>query len=431
VSHVEASRFDAATVYATFDGHAMGDMATYAYRSRDGGATWERLGTDGVEGFAHVIKEDLERADLLFLGTELGLYISIDGGATWARYETDFPPVPVRDLAIHPREHDLVIATHGRGIWILDDITPLRALTPEVLAEELAVLPTRPAVMTAAGGIQSFPGNDEFVGENPPEAASIVYYQSRRHVFGDMRVEILDAEGEVLTTLPAGKLRGMNRVDWPMRLPPPKMPAATSLVPVFQGPTVGEGTHRFRIVKGSKTFEGEVTLVPDPRADYTAEDRRLQQQTALDVYRMLEGLTYLVEAAVDLRDQARVHGDSTRGGTARRLQEYADELEEFRAGLVSTSEAGQLSGEEKLREDLGNLFGGINGYAGRPTASELRRLEVLRGRLDDAVSEFGDLTSDDRLASLNRSLERANRSALTLMSEPEWRRRAEAAGGSR
>ncbi|MDH4351262.1 MAG: glycosyl hydrolase, partial [Gemmatimonadota bacterium] len=367
--------------------------------------------------------------DLLFLGTEMGLFISIDGGGAWARYETEFPKVAVRDLAIHPREQDLLIATHGRGIWILDDITPLRSLTAAALGAELVILPTRPAVMTVGSGVQAFPGNDEFVGRNPPEAASIVYYQSRRHVFGDMRVEILDADGGVLTTLAAGKLRGMNRVDWPMRLPMPKMPAATTLVPVFQGPMVEEGEHRFRIVKGPKTYEGTVTLVPDPRADYSAEDRRLQQRTALELYRMLERLTYVVDAATDLRDQTRRAADSTRGGTARRLGQLADSLEAFRGSLVATSEGGQLSGDEKLREHLGSLFGSVNGFAGKPTASELARLEILRGRLDGAFSRFGGLTGDQQLGPLNRSLQQAGHAPLELLSEEQWRSRAVGGAG--
>jgi photosystem II stability/assembly factor-like uncharacterized protein len=429
VSHVEASRFDAATVYATFDAHWIGDMATYAYRSRDYGATWERLGPEHLEGYAHVIREDLENRNLLFLGTELGLFISIDGGANWARYETDFPKVAVRDVSIQPREQDLLIATHGRGIWILDDLTPLRALRPAMLDSELVVLPTRPAVMTVGSVIQAFPGNDEFVGANPPEAASIVYYQRRRHVFGDMRVEILGDSGQVITTLPAGKLRGMNRVDWPMHLPMPKMPASTNLAPVFQGPMVEEGTYRYRIVKGPKTYEGTVTLVPDPRADHPAEDRQSQQRTALELYHMLERLTYVVDAAVDLRDQARLAADSTRGGTQRNLRRLADSLEAFRTSLVATSEAGQLSGDEKLREHLGSLFGSVNGYAGRPTGSELKRLGVLRDQLNAAVSRFGRLSGDDQLAPLNRSLERAGRSPLKVLTEEEWRHRSESGEG--
>src|SRR3989454_1123866 len=149
VSSIDAGHFDEGTVYATFDLHMFGDPRPYPYRSGDYGKTWSALvAPDGpVRGYAHVIKEDLANPDLLFLGTELGLWVSLDGGKQWAHYKGgDLPAVAVRDLAIHPRDHDLVIATHGRGIWIVDDITPLRALTPATLATNAVFLKARPIV---------------------------------------------------------------------------------------------------------------------------------------------------------------------------------------------------------------------------------------------------------------------------------------------
>src|SRR5207245_11798524 len=139
VSSLEAGHFDDGTVYATFDLHTFGDMRPYLYRSADFGKTWWALVAPDspVKGYAHVVKEDLVNKDLLFLGTELGLWVSVDGGQQWAHYKgNDLPNVAVRDLAIHPRDNDLVIATHGRGIWIVDDITPLRALTSATLARK-------------------------------------------------------------------------------------------------------------------------------------------------------------------------------------------------------------------------------------------------------------------------------------------------------
>src|SRR5258708_132305 len=130
-------------------------MRPYAYKSTDFGATWTPVVAPDspVRGYAHVIKEDLVNPNLLFLGTELGLWVSVDGGKQWAHYKGgDLPAVAVRDLAIHPRDHDLVIGTHGRGIWIVDDISPLRALTPEGLASPVAFLPDRATAQRLQSG---------------------------------------------------------------------------------------------------------------------------------------------------------------------------------------------------------------------------------------------------------------------------------------
>jgi len=420
VSHVEASRHDEATAYVTFDGHRTGDMTTYVYRTRDYGRTWESLVSDAIEGYAHVIKEDLENPSLLFLGTEFGLYISLDGGQSWAHFTYEFPRVAVHDLAIHPREHDLIIGTHGRGIWILDDVTPLRSLSSEVLDADVALLPTRPNVQYIGGGMSWFSGTDEFIGRNPSTAAAIVYYQKRRHIFGDLKVEIYDSDGALIRTIPGGKLRGINRVDWPMRLPPPKVPPASSLIMAFEGPSVPEGTYTYKLIKGKDTYEGRIELVPDPRSPHSKEDRQLQQRTALEIYDKLERLTYVVESIDDVVEQARARAEESSDGTAKRLNEYADELEDYKATVVSVSEEGMFGGDEKLREDLGALYGAVNGYAGRPTDSELRRMEILGRQLDEAEQTFARLTAESELGKYNSRLEKEGLEPLKLKTREEW-----------
>src|SRR5438045_8336888 len=186
-------------------------MKAYAYKTTDFGRTWTALvASDApVRGYAHVIREDLVNRDLLFLGTEMGLWISLDGGRQWAQYKGgDLPNVAVRDLAIHPRDKDLVIATHGRGIWIIDDITPLRALTPANLAKEAAFVEARPTfqIIPAGGGWVN--GDAVLVGDNPTDEAVITYYQQKRHIFGDLKIEIIDATGKVLSIVPSSKRRG-------------------------------------------------------------------------------------------------------------------------------------------------------------------------------------------------------------------------------
>lgn len=427
VSHVEASRHEQGTVYATFDGHRTGDMKTYVYRTADFGETWVSLVTDELEGYAHVIREDLENPELLFVGTEFGLFLSVDGGRHWARFEGNLPEVAVRDLAIHPREHDLIIATHGRGIYILDDITPLRHLTQGILDSDVAMLPSRPAVMVIPAAVQNVSGDDEFVGRNPAQGASIIYYLKRRHMFGDLLVEIYDADGNLMATPPGGKRRGLNRVVWPMRLKGPKVPPATSLVSqrgAFRGPRVPEGTYVVKLVKGDDTYETEVTLVPDPRSTSSEEDRALQDRTVMRLYRMLGRLTYVVEAAMDLRDQAGTRAEALgrRGRLTTRINQYAERLDTFRRELVSTSEAGFLSGEERLREKLVSLYGAVNGYEGRPTDSQRGRMELLEGELVKAEQEFSSLTGGE-FKSLNTQLEGRRQEPLKLLSKEEWERR--------
>ena len=195
VSTIEASHFDPATAYATFDGHATGDMKTYVYQTKDYGKTWTSLSTAELSGYAHVVREDLVNANLLFVGTEFGLFISIDGGAHWAQFKGSLPNVAVRDIAIQPRESDLILATHGRGIYILDDLTPIRALTPEILAKDLVMLPSRPSVLDPARRANSASMETQISrGRTLPEAAAIVYYQKKRHIFGDLKAGHLRCE---------------------------------------------------------------------------------------------------------------------------------------------------------------------------------------------------------------------------------------------
>ncbi|MBI3949455.1 MAG: hypothetical protein HY314_03265 [Acidobacteria bacterium] len=268
VSTVEASRFDEATAYATFDGHMNGDMKPYVYKTTDYGKTWQPLATADITGYAHVIKEDTVNRDLLFVGTELGLFISIDGGEQWAQFKGgNFPPVAVRDIAVHPRESDLILATHGRGIWIVDDITPLRALTLEVLAKDATFIESRPAVLVIPASEFGFTGDAEYDGRSASQSAVITYYQKKRHIFGDLKFEIYDSSAKLISTIPGSKRRGVNRVEWSMRMKAPKVPPAAGLVPnffSFVGPRVMEGTYTVKMIKGKDTHTTDLKVVPGP-----------------------------------------------------------------------------------------------------------------------------------------------------------------------
>jgi photosystem II stability/assembly factor-like uncharacterized protein len=429
VARVVASRHDAATAYVAVDDHRRGDFAPYLWRTRDYGATWESLVAPEIEGWVWVVAEDTEREDLLFLGTEWGLWISIDGGRRWARFEGGLPKrVAVHDLAIQPREGDLVIGTHGRGVYVLDDLEPLRALTAATLAEDVAFLPSRPAELKLRAAIGSwFSGNDEFVGPNPPEEASIVYYLRKRHLIGDFKVEIRDAAGELVATLPASKRVGLNRVAWPTRIKPPKVPPASSILfGSFEGPRLPEGEYRVTLVKGAATYEGSVRLVADPRNPHPAEDRAAKQTTERRIYDDLERLAWIGDSLVALRDAARERGKRAGAGLARRLAALADEAEALRTSFVATGD-GYISGDEKLREHLGTLYGNVLGYEGRPSRSQLDRLAALEVELGAVEQRFGVLAGA-RLAAANAELGRSRLDAIELADFAAWKAKDAAPG---
>jgi hypothetical protein len=426
VSSVQASRFAEGTAYATFDNHMLGDMKTYVYRTTDFGKTWEPLATPDVKGYAHVVKEDVANPDLLFVGTELGLFVSVDRGKQWAQFTGNLPNVGVRDLAIHPRENDLIVATHGRGIYIVDDITPLRGLTAEVAQKDVAFLPSRPAPMVIPASEFVFQDDSQFDGQNPPEAATIAYYLKKRHLVGDLKLEVYDEKGALVSTLPGGKRRGVNRVSWPMRAPAPRIPKAADLVfGALFGPRVPDGTYTVKMIKGKDTYESKISLVPDPRSKASAEDRQLQRETVLQLYADLERMTMTVESIADARDQALARAESLPKGDAlrRRLEAFADAMETQRAALVSTreSESG-ISGDEKLREELGTLYGNVNSYEGRPTESQVNRMGVLRADLETAYKKF-QAAAEKEIAALNPLLSKRKLDPIAKLTPEEWSKR--------
>jgi photosystem II stability/assembly factor-like uncharacterized protein len=409
VSSIDAGHFDEGTVYATFDLHTFGDMRPYAYRSMDYGKTWTRLiSADApVRGYAHVVKEDLVNRDLLFLGTEFGLWVSVDGGGRWARYKGgDLPAVAVRDLAIHPRDNDLVIATHGRGIWIIDDITPLRALTPQVLASDVVFVRARPTVQKPGVGGGWVNGDATFVGANPPDDAVITYYLRKRHIFGDMTLEVLDSTNSVVGTIPTSKRRGLSRVTWSMRLPAPTVPpAASAAFGAAYGPRLLPGNYTVRMTKDTSVYTTPLRIVADPRSTHTAADRRAQLDLTKRLATMLGDMTASYHRINDMRLALDERADKFAEGDvlASRLRGASATVDAMRRKIVATKEGGMITGEERLRENLAELYGNVNGYDGRPTQASMQRADALAREMADVEQTFAAWTASE-LEGINAAL---------------------------
>jgi hypothetical protein len=411
VSWVQASNFDAGTAYAAFDRHTFGDFAPYVFRTTDYGQTWSPLITaqdaKDVRGYAHVIKEDLVQPNLLFLGTEFGLYVSIDGGKAWAQFKgSRFPAVAVRDLAIQPRENDLVLATHGRGMWIIDDITPLRSLTADLLSQEASFVSARPVQQRIEGNGGWANGDAVFVGDNPPDAAVITYYQRSRHLFGKLKIEVLDASVRVVDDLPASKRPGLNRVNWSMREKPPRVPPAAQLaVAGITGPRLLPGTYTVRMTKDGKPYETKLTVSLDRRDKFTEADRKAQYEAAMKVHALFGDESALMDRILALRAALTKSSEALAGDDALRksVADFDAKVDTVRKLIVATKEGGAITGEERLREHTDKLYGAILSYEGKPADYQVASIETLKRELADATKEFEQLI-DKELATLNEML---------------------------
>lgn len=433
VSTVAASRFNDGTAYVTFDRHTFGDMKPYAYKTTDYGQTWTSLNAEenGVVGYAHVIAEDTVNPTLLFLGTEFGLWISYDGGQHWAQYKgSNFPAVAVRDIVLQPRESDLVLATHGRGIWIIDDITPLRALTADLMSKPAAFIESRPAIQyfNSNGGWAE--GDEAFSGQSRSTDAFINYYQRSRHIFGDLKIEIFDQDGKLMDTVAPSKHRGLNRAMWSMRLKPPTVPpAAQALFAAAQGPRVLPGTYTVKMTKGDQTYTTPLQIVLDPRAKYTVDDRKEQFALVMKVYNSMGHMTYAVDAIEGVRDEANARAAKLgeKDPLRAKLQHLSAASDDLRSKIVATKEGGAITGEERIREHLGELYGNVNQYEGRPTKEQTERADSLNRELEDVIADFKKLT-DTELAGINAGLKKKKLEAISVMSEADWQKAHE--GGS-
>ncbi|RDY61610.1 hypothetical protein DX873_05500 [Flagellimonas nanhaiensis] len=379
--HIEASTFDSGTAYAVFDGHTQNDKTPYAYKTTDYGKTWTNIITDDVYGFARNIQEDYVNPDLLFLGTEFGLYITMDGGKNWKKFTNNMPSVAVHFIDLHKGTNDLVMGTHGRGVIILDDISPLREINEEVLNTTLHFFDTQPTVIDETS---TFSGNfgteTEFKGSSRSNNVRLTYFLKKRHTFGKMGMEIKNDQGKVVATIPPGKSKGVNIVEWNYKLKQPKIATGkTFSFGGFTAPQVPAGTYTAVMTKGKQTFEHNFELVYDSKSKLSVKDRDDKNGTTMKLYDMTQDLAFLVYEVDQLLASAEENRDKK---TLAKLNELKETL------VITTGDNYVGSAEPQLREKMANLYSKVAASYDAPTPDDLQNLMVISERFSQAREDF-------------------------------------------
>jgi hypothetical protein len=430
VSNIEPSSHQAGTAYLTVDLHQQGDTEPYVYKTTDFGDSWTSLSQTiprSVFSYAHVIREDPVRPGLLYLGTENALYTSFDDGTNWTRLRNNLPPAPVYDLTIQKHFNDLVVATYGRGFWIMDDITPLQQLTDEILASEAHLFAPRSAYrFLTRQGSQSQP-EDPGAGRNPTYGASLSFYLASVPEEG-VALEVHNEAGELVRRLNTGRLRpGLNRVHWDLREASSNTPTLrtrpsehshvefpVSGRPLGEGgrvtPLAPPGPYTITLRAVGLELVQPLELLQDPNSGSSEAEIREQVTMVREIRESVDSVVVLIEEIEGVRVQTELLQENA---ATVEIREAVRRLDEELIGLETrlfdvrltggTARQDTLRWARRLYARLTSLAGYITGTDDRPTDQSREVLEMLRSELGDYQRQMIAIRED--IATLNRLLD--------------------------
>ncbi|MBC7897889.1 MAG: hypothetical protein H7066_20885, partial [Cytophagaceae bacterium] len=338
VSGVEPSRTAPGTAYVTFERRMMDDFKPYVFKTTDFGRTWTNItGNLPTNNYVQVIREDPKNASLLYLGTELGLYASWSGGTDWTRLHlNNLPSVAVHEVFVHPRDNDLVLATHGRAIWIFDDATPIQQMTPAIARAAAHLFPLRVATRFNQGDQKWNWGNKQYRGANTPYGALISYWLAAKPADSLVKLEVLQ-DGRVIRNIRRpSATQGFNRMAWDLRMDPPKvlsdMPGDTAESGDWRGRPVGPqvlpGQYAIRLTVGSSVQEQPLTVRIDPSSPITLAELRLQHEQANRLNAVIANLIDTERNLVAFKgqvDERRTSGREMHADASREMSRAAGE----------------------------------------------------------------------------------------------------------
>ena len=294
VPHIEASHHDGGTAYVVMEDHRRGAWEPWIFRTDDYGDSWENI-AEGIDGYVLTVEEDPVEPNLLFAGSELGLWVSVDRGESWFKWTHGFPTVPVRSLVVHPRDHDLAVGTFGRAIYILDDVRPLRAIARGRTPDAVTLFPTPDAYLQRIAAMNGyhFSGDAMFKGETRMRGAMLSFWVPEGTEAGEAEITVRDASGQVIRTFEASADAGLNRTAWNLRADLPddgeeeeEEQGGGGGGGFFGGGNIGPevvpGSYTVRVAVGDAVSEQPLTVLPDPRTDVPMADRVAKYEAAME-----------------------------------------------------------------------------------------------------------------------------------------------------
>ena len=438
ISLIEASSFDAGTAYAAIDAHKLDNYKPYILKTADFGKNWTPISAGIPDGaFVHAVREDPAHKGLLFAGTELGIYVSFDDGAHWQSLLLNLPNSPVHDMVVH--NNDLVVATHGRAFWNLDDISPLRQADASIAASDAHLFAPSTAIRSRMGHMNR---RRYAIGENPPDGA-ILYYYLKEEPKESIMLEVLDAEGKVIRTYTSEEKKkeelseegerddptdhipakaGLNVFAWDLRYEEPvKIPKAVYDEGEPAGPLVLPGKYRVRLTAGGKATTLPIDVILDPRVKTSSADLKQQFDLMLKLRDREDDMNKAILAIRDLRGQLlslekRLGSADANKGLLDQSVALRKKIGAIEAELINPdakASEDELNYPTKLNSKLGYLSAAVDSADAAPTDAEVAVFADLNQQLEAQLAKWREVTSKD-VPALNGNLHSANTPLIAL-----------------
>jgi photosystem II stability/assembly factor-like uncharacterized protein len=439
ISIIDPSPFDANTAFVAVDRHKLDDLTPYIFETTDMGKSWKRINNGIPDGaFVHSVKQDIKDKNLLFAGTELGVYVSFNGGANWQPLQLNLPNTPVTDLTI--KGDDLAASTNGRAFWILDDITPLRQVSEAANSSMHLYAPEQAWRMHYPEGF-SHRGP---VGLNPPSGAIIDYY-FKEEPKGEVTLQILDSSGKVIRTISSREKKknaqppewpdleppanlipahaGMNRFAWNLRYdsPPPILPVAfyEGLGP--QGPIALPGKYTVKLTANGESQTAPLELVMDPRVKVPEADLQQQHELSMQIWNSITQLHEAVNQIRGLRQDLEAAKERLgEQASGKPLVEQIDGLEKkiapIEEDLVQVnmkSSEGNLSFPNKLDEEFDTLRQFVENADNPPTQGQQKVYHDMNTELQQDLANWKEIADTD-VPALNSAIEKSQVPAISV-----------------